>query len=233
MWQVLERWTQPGERVLDPFCGSGTTLDVCKDTGRVGVGFDLAPTRDDIDKADARRLPLEDKSVDHAFLDPPYVDNLSYSDDPRCIGKLPADGGAWREAMGQVFAELARVVRPGGVVAVYVQDTVRKLGPDRFWFQSLGIEVANLGSAHFRLIDHVAVVRGNARLDDPGAHRKAAAGALMRGFNHLLVFEVTGAASRPPSGGRAPAASGLRGPSEADKRERPRKTTAKRKRRRS
>src|SRR4051812_48907922 len=48
IWNLLQRYTTPGELVLDPMCGSGTTLDVCKDTGRQGLGFDLAPFRADI-----------------------------------------------------------------------------------------------------------------------------------------------------------------------------------------
>ena len=92
IWNVINRFTKEGETVLDPFCGSGTTLDVCEDTRRHGVGFDVAPTRPDIGNADARSLPLKQKSVDLVFFDPPYADNLTYSDDPRCLGKLKADG---------------------------------------------------------------------------------------------------------------------------------------------
>src|SRR5690606_31929478 len=56
VWQVIQRFTQPGDVVLDPFCGSGTTLDVCADTERRGLGFDIAPAREDIRRGDARRL---------------------------------------------------------------------------------------------------------------------------------------------------------------------------------
>lgn len=35
--------TWPGDVVLDPFAGSGTTVRVAKDLGRVGLGFDLSP----------------------------------------------------------------------------------------------------------------------------------------------------------------------------------------------
>jgi adenine-specific DNA-methyltransferase len=84
IWQLLQRYTREGDRVLDPMCGSGTTLDVCTDLRRQGVGFDLAPTRPDITQADARELPLASESVDFAFVDPPYSTHVNYSQDPRC-----------------------------------------------------------------------------------------------------------------------------------------------------
>lgn len=185
VWQVIQRFTAPGDLVLDPFCGSGTTLDVCRDTERRGIGFDLAPTRDDIQRGDARQLPLDDESVALAFLDPPYADNLDYSDDPACIGRLRADDGSWHDAMDAVLLEMARVVRPGGHMAIYVQDIRKKA---RFF--PLGVDLAAMGQAHFRLVDHVCVVRRNKDLEK-GNYRKAALeqGFLLRGFNHLLLFE--------------------------------------------
>jgi SAM-dependent methyltransferase len=38
---ALERYTRPGESVLDPFCGSGTTLVACLAHGRAAVGADI------------------------------------------------------------------------------------------------------------------------------------------------------------------------------------------------
>ncbi len=98
IWQVLTRYTRDNDLILDPMCGSGTTLDVCKDLSRRGLGFDLAPRRPDIQHADARELPIEDSTADFVFIDPPYSTHIDYSDDPRCIGKLdageePADSG--------------------------------------------------------------------------------------------------------------------------------------------
>jgi adenine-specific DNA-methyltransferase len=187
VWQVVTRFTKEGHRVLDPFCGSGTTLDVCKDFGRDARGFDIAPAREDVERGDARRLPLPDECVDLVFMDPPYADNLRYSDDPACIGRLKADDGSWHEAMEQVFAEVKRVLLPGRHLAVYVCDVWKKSGA----FHSLGADCAALGrTAGFRLIDHVAVVRHNKDLER-GNYQKAAEeqGFLLRGFNHLLFFE--------------------------------------------
>jgi DNA modification methylase len=38
---ALEKYTKPGESVLDPFCGSGTTLVACLAHGRKTVGADI------------------------------------------------------------------------------------------------------------------------------------------------------------------------------------------------
>lgn len=202
IWQVLTRFTKEGDVVVDPFCGSGTTLDVCRDLKREGRGFDIAPARDDVERGDARDLPLPDESVDLAFLDPPYADNLRYSNDPACIGRLKASDGSWHEAMEQVFAEVGRVLRPGGHMAIYICDVWKASGA----FFSLGADSAALGqAAGFRLLDHVAVVRHNKDLER-GNYQKAAdeQGFLLRGFNHLLLFErPRPAPPRPaaPSGG--------------------------------
>jgi adenine-specific DNA-methyltransferase len=183
IWNVIQRYTKEGETVLDPFCGSGTTLDVCADTGRRGVGFDVAPARPDIGNADARSIPLKQKSVDLVFFDPPYADNLDYSDDPRCLGKLKPDG-RFQRAMRLVLGECARVLRDERVLAVYVCDVFAKGR-----FHPLGFEIFEMAGENFTPIDVVAVVRHNKTLD-MGNYRRAAeeGNFFLRGFNHLLLF---------------------------------------------
>jgi len=38
---ILEIYSEPGDIILDPFLGSGTTLAACRKTGRRGIGFEL------------------------------------------------------------------------------------------------------------------------------------------------------------------------------------------------
>lgn len=188
IWNVLNRYSEPGFTVLDPFCGSGTTLDVCRDLDRRGIGFDLAPTREDIGQADARSLPVKSKTVDLVFMDPPYADNLAYSDDPRCIGKLPGDG-RYQRAMRMVLAEAARVLKPDGVLAIYVCDVLKK----GRMFYPLGFELFAMTEQDFFPIDVVSVVRHNRTLQ-MGNYRKAAdeQGFFLRGFNYLMLFRRRG-----------------------------------------
>jgi DNA modification methylase len=185
IWNVIHRYTQAGATVVDPFCGSGTTLDVCKDLERTGLGFDLVPTRPDIRAADARSLPVKNKSADLVFMDPPYADNLNYSEDARCIGRLPPDG-RYQRAMRLAIAESVRVLRDGGVLAVFVCDVLRKTR----YFHPLGFELFQIGiELELRPIDVVCVVR-HSRTLDLGNYRKAAdeQGFFLRGFSYLLLF---------------------------------------------
>lgn len=205
IWQLLQRYTRPGERVLDPMCGSGTTLDVCADLGREGRGFDVAPSRPEIERADARELPLPDACCDFVFVDPPYSTHIEYSDDPACIGRLDAggrDGGrAYYEAMGRVIGEIDRVLRPGRHTALYVSDSWRKKGPARRGgeasgeriaegeFMPIGFELFAMLRERFEPVDIVAVVRHNAKLGRGAWHRTAAEeGFMLRGFNYLFVM---------------------------------------------
>jgi SAM-dependent methyltransferase len=189
IWQVLEAWTRPGASVVDPFCGSGTTLDVCKDLERKGRGFDIAPAREDVEKADARKLPLPDRAADLVFFDPPYADNLAYSDDPRCIGKLSAADGAWGKAMADVIREASRVLRADGVLAMFVCDVLQARAGERR-FHPLGLQLATLAEdLGLEMIEHVSVVRHGKALDEgPGRLQANREGFLLRGFSHLLVF---------------------------------------------
>ena len=110
IWNLLERYTKEGDKVLDPMCGSGTTLDVCKDMGRQGIGFDLQPQREEITFNDARSLPLEDGSIDFAFIDPPYSTHVEYSKREECIGELDALDPEYYDSMTSVIEEMTRVL---------------------------------------------------------------------------------------------------------------------------
>ncbi len=40
---LITNFTNRGERVLDPFCGTGTTIVACESRGRLGSGVELSP----------------------------------------------------------------------------------------------------------------------------------------------------------------------------------------------
>jgi DNA modification methylase len=197
IWQCLMRYTRENDLVVDPMCGSGTTIDVCKDLKRRALGYDLASfaKRPDILRADARKLPVEDAKADFVFIDPPYSTHVEYSDDPRCIGKLDALASRgtglqplndYYSAMRQVIAETHRILKPKRHMALYVSDSDRKAEG----FAPIGFKLFAIMREKFEPVDIVAVVRHNAKLDK-GNWRKAAdeGGFMMRGFNYLFIMK--------------------------------------------
>lgn len=191
IWNVLQRYTRDDDLVVDPFCGGGTTLDVARSLKRRALGYDLQPQRKDIFRADARKLPLEDGKADFVFMDPPYSTHLEYSGEEDCIGELDAFGEGYFEAMEQVFAEAERVLRDRRYLAVYCSDSFKK----KRGFVGIGASFFHLLAQRFRPVDHVAVVRGNRKLEKPNFHKAAEEGNFfLRGFNHLLIFKKERAA---------------------------------------
>ncbi len=189
IWNLLHRYTQPGELVVDPCAGSGTTLDVAADLNRKAKGFDVNPARKDIQYCDARKLPLPDASADFVFIDPPYSTHLEYSDDPACIGKLTAASGEYYQAMEQVIAEINRILKPDHCMGLYVSDSYEH-GKG---FHPIGFELFARLQRYFTPVDIISVVRHNKTLK-MGNYRKAAEeeNFFLRGFNYLFIMYKPG-----------------------------------------
>jgi DNA modification methylase len=199
IWQLLQRYTRENDLVVDPMCGSGTTLDVARDLERRALGYDLTPRRPDIFRADARKLPLEDGKADFAFVDPPYSTHIEYSDDPKDIGKLdaagPDQGAAYYEAMERVIGELHRVLKDRRYMALYVSDSWRKRkggdpGSGAGVFMPIGYELFSIMRKKFKPIDIIAVVRHNQKLARGNWHKAAEEeNFFLRGFNYLFLMK--------------------------------------------
>lgn len=186
IWNLLHRYTKEKDLVIDPFCGSGTTLDVARDLNRRALGYDVHPTRSDIFRVDARKLPPElTGKVDFVFMDPPYSTHLDYGTDSRDIGKLEAADGTYYAAMEKVISEVHRVLKPGAHMGLYVSDSfVKGKG-----FYPIGFELFAMLRKLLEPIDIVAVTRHNKTLE-MGNYRKAAdeGNFFLRGFNYLFIM---------------------------------------------
>jgi adenine-specific DNA-methyltransferase len=186
IWNLLERYTRRGDVIVDVMCGSGTTLDVAKDLERQARGFDIAPYRADIERADARHVPMDDNSADFVFVDPPYSTHVEYSDDPDCIGKLDAQGEAYYAAMSEVIAEIHRILKPNRYMALYVCDSWKK----KQAFMPIGFRLFSILERHFKAVDIVSVVRHNRTLKRRRWQTEAVKGNFfLRGFNYLFIMK--------------------------------------------
>ena len=180
---LVRRYTRPGDIVVDPMAGSGTISDVARALGRRAVALDLVPHRKDIVRADARAWPLPNGVAGLAVVDSPYSDNIAYSDDPRCLGRISARSPRFYEEMGRVVAEAARVLRPGGVLAWIISDEYRG-----GVYTPVGFRLQAVLAERFDLVDTIALVRHNDRSASPmWEHRARRFNFFLRGFKFLFI----------------------------------------------
>ena len=185
IWNLLNRYTKPKDLVIDPMCGSGTTIDVARDLNRRALGYDLQPTRKDIFRADARKLPLENQKADFVFVDPPYSNHIKYSGKSECLGELSAQSEKYYKAMRDVIREIDRILRPDRYMALYISDSYEKGKP----FMPIGFEVFSILKKYFIPVDIISVVRHNAKLKRNNWHKAAIEhNYFLRGFNYLFIM---------------------------------------------
>jgi len=151
---LILRYSQPGDTVLDQMCGSGTTLVECKLLGRNGIGVDINLDAvmltldrlsfntdsmfDEIPDAniavyhgDARNLnELKDDTIDLIATHPPYANIISYSkrkemEDTDDISFV-SNIDEFIQNIRAVAEEAYRVLKPGKVCAILMGDTRRR-----------------------------------------------------------------------------------------------------------
>lgn len=151
---LLLRYTQPGDLILDQFCGGGTTAVEAKLLGRRCIARDLNPgavllTRNNLDFriqdqetledssptityyepiveiGDARDLHgIDNESIDMVCTHPPYANIVQYTDG--IDGDLSQhDVDGFIEQMEDVAKECFRVTKPGKYCAILIGDMRR------------------------------------------------------------------------------------------------------------
>lgn len=184
IWNLVQRYTQPGDLVVDPMAGSGTTIDVCKEEGRRVIGYDIAPAHPEVMQNDARDIPLDGNTVDLVFIDSPYSDNIKYSDRPDCIGKISCEDERFFEELEKVAKEAHRILKPGKVLGWLIGDQwVKKK------FTSVGFKLYQLLSKYFETVDVVCVVRrGQTSNTGLWYNRARRFNFYLRGFKYLFIM---------------------------------------------
>ncbi len=184
IYNMVRRYTDPGELVLDPMAGSGTTIDVCKEEGRKCMAYDISPTRPDITQNDARKLPLKDDCVDMIFIDSPYGDNIDYNDRPGNIGKISAESEEFYKALDEVISECHRVLRPGKTLGWLIGDQwVKKK------FTPVGFKIYEQLSRHLETVDIICVARRSQASNTGIWHNRALRfNFYLRGFKYLFIM---------------------------------------------
>ena len=146
---VIERYSKPGDLILDPMVGGGTTAIEALLTGRNSVSMDINPGSIAITKnrlsmpadilstlpetnhrlylGDVRNLDkISDESIDLIVTHPPYVNIIRYT---QCVdGDLSqiSDYGLFFKEFMKAISEFYRVLKPGKYCAILIGDTHNK-----------------------------------------------------------------------------------------------------------
>jgi DNA modification methylase len=134
---VIGHASQPGDLVLDPFVGYGTTVTVAERMGRRAIGVELVPEHLEIARSrssgrarlilgDARELSqLVDEPVDLVLTSPPYMAGRNHPQNP-LAGYATDDGdyGTYLRELGWIFGQVAMLLRQGGQLLVNVGNVV-------------------------------------------------------------------------------------------------------------
>lgn len=194
IWNLVQRYTKPGDLVLDPMAGSGTTIDVCEEEGRRAIGYDISPAHPKVIQNDARKLPLPDNSIDMVFVDSPYGDNEKYNDHPDDIGKISAEEERFYDELEKVARECFRVLKPGKVLAWLIGDQWVKRR-----FTPVGFLLYQRLCKYFDTVDIVCVVRRNQTSNTRVWHYRAAKfNFYLRGFKYLFIMRKPDPSQKPP-----------------------------------
>lgn len=142
---MIRRFTEEGDTILDPFCGSGTFAVEAKRLKRNTINYDVnqvaldltqekvsalggldrfangASTKHIVQRVDARKLPLADASVDAVVTDIPYGSMIRYSKLPEDLSTIE-DYESFLTEITKSFTEIERVLKPGKYCVVFVCD---------------------------------------------------------------------------------------------------------------
>lgn len=207
---LMLRYTQPGDLVLDPFVGGGTTAVEAKLLGRRCIARDINPAcvelalenlrfnpphtlfssespvyEPEVSVGDARYLHgIPDNSVDLICAHPPYAGIISYTSS--IDGDLSQLGiPEFLREMGYVAAECYRVLKPGSKCAVLIGDTRQRKHVVPIGFETIGAFLR----AGFRLREIIIKRQHNCKTTGFWTERSVKHNFLLLAHEYLPIFE--------------------------------------------
>jgi len=200
---LILRYSNEGDTVLDPMIGGGTTLIECKLTGRKGIGIDINPQAIKIARerlrfdylyyqpqhlyiGDARKLKtVKNNSIDFVLTHPPYADIINYSD-----GRIKADLSnihsidAFCDEIETVAQECFRVLKPDKYCAILIGDTRRK----KFYIPLAYKVMERFLKAGFVLKEDIIKVQHNCKATGFWVKKSKEYNFLLIMHEHIFVF---------------------------------------------
>lgn len=130
---TIHYFSAPGDVVVDPMAGGGTTLDVCLSMGRRCLAYDVNPVRPDIRHFDITQgFPTETKGCNLIFCDPPYHTMLAGQYGARGVAEAPF--ATWIEFLTQFAQAAFGALVPGGHIALLLANQTEKDLPSGYGY---------------------------------------------------------------------------------------------------
>ena len=203
---TLHYFSRPGDLVVDPMAGGGTTLDVCAAMGRRCLAYDLHPVRPEVSQHDVRLgLPTEATGCDLLFLDPPYHTMLAGRYDAPGAGDIPLTG--WIAFLQSAAEATFQALKGGGHVALLLANQTEKdlpRGDGYIDHVFLGYEA--LTKAGFRPVRRISCPMAGAYLPQQ-VRRARAEGRLLGQVRDLIVMRKPAPPDEDQASGSPPASS--------------------------
>lgn len=204
---LILRYSQEGDTILDAFLGSGTTLIECKLTGRKGIGIDINKeaiilTRDRLNFntigklpeqktfiGDARNLNLiKDESIDLIATHPPYASIISYTKNSnhKQEGDLSKVHSVeeFCEEMKKAAKEFFRILKCGKYCAILIGDTRRHKHEVPISFRTM----QSFLDAGFVLKENIIKAQHNTKTAPLWKNMSIKNNFLLLAHEHLFVF---------------------------------------------
>lgn len=204
---IILRYSNEGDWLLDPMIGGGTTAIeakllnrniICGDVNDKALIRTEESLKFDIDndakakilKRDARKLTgIKDESIDLVLTHPPYADIIKYSD-----GELLDDLSSIHDIdefvgeMKKVANELYRVLKQGKYCAILIGDTRR----NKMYIPLAYKVMQTFLNAGFQLKEDIIKRQFNCKATGFWAKRSREYNFLLIMHEHLFVFEKKG-----------------------------------------
>ena len=126
---LIYYYTQPGDLVVDPMAGGGSTLDVAKFMGREALGYDVVPKRGDIEQWDiSKGFPEECQDAQLIFMDPPYWNVIDEKYSEKSSSSMSMED--FTDWLYGLIGNASRTVKLGGFVSLLIMPQYFRLPND-------------------------------------------------------------------------------------------------------
>ena len=218
-YQLMRRFTRPGDFVIDPFLGSGTTMIEAKRLGRNCIGVELLPemaklsesyvglqspeerVRTKVIVGDSSSLNVQDEILaylegqgrTHAqliIMHPPYHDIIPFSDDERDLSNAPSVED-FVDKFGDIVAGFSEMLEPKHYLAIVIGDKYvnSELVPLGFHLMGETLTRGSNMSLKSIIVKNMVNNRAKRNVENLWRYRALAGGFYVFRHEYILLFK--------------------------------------------